>query len=1339
MATCPTKQAFIEDLEDKFELSRDEKIKLSKMYDRLMALKDEVDEDLVLGDEAMTGYNGKDITDKVKEWLGSSEVVMRINGSIATMKRELVKAYDRRGSIVMTFTDGITRTFNKGQDRSHDLEGGGKVKYVEVDGLGKWSFELGSKAKTKTRNWDNLKKREDYEHGNVESMLKMLDELHELGGKKATDADMAYYRRLIEAMNPKFFTEMGLYMKNTSHESAGIAIGKSINLAINKNAMLAGNQQTEAEIYLHEVIHTMTKFARMSGTTEARKIDREIEFAMAAMIKETKWEDFLPEVSIDAVLEEANAREMYEYIFNKEHAMDEFMAHVLTNPIVKAKAEKIVIKKDKENKTLLETVVGLFETLMNVVLGNFTFNEKNKTVYEQIYGLAFQLGDINNKAERRKKEKKSMSQSAMDLVNNVDSAVARKLNAFKEKYLTDDSKLEDYPKDGSKWEKGKWLGKFLAKSVVNEEYGKAMGLVASAFHVKPDGILRNVLKDFRDSNDTEKTVEWLLLQSEKIEGDRNAIIGVTKRQVVDGFSKRLNRAEERALLRTVLDTDMAVFLEKNPDKPRNGELTVEEMHRLLTDDKFLNKQIQKSKSRLKMASENSNRGSYNWYSNQAVGLGYYLATGKAHIAQNFNAVNIARGLGSSKWVRPDSLVMREVDVLASLIALQHTGIKEKAIAASLFANESNGVVNLMRLHRGFNENAKQELFDGSTTHMIKGYSKEVFDDSVEMRYAPMSLRTDLEAEGFVFQGELEGKYKDTTAEPMGLFVSRSFGRNEWLRAATRMTGTGSKGTTITESRYADGGEFAKERAARDIKKLDIERIKLVKEMELGEFDITKVEYGLSPIYDDVGNVVNYRYMMSKEVKETLLKQDTSVSEVMARTYGHGIDKLKSKEHNAKMLENILDNMEKNWDGGLLGKDTLTEWTVIKANSRDSKIKDLYQVLPKEFKDAMNRRPDKSLAVPTSMMPLYFGYRHLSIVNFPGLKKIVPKLAIEILRFVEAMWVELIKIAKTNILIKTPIVLWRNIWSNMMQAINTGTNPLKLFKMYLDSFRDARAHIKKHRQLKYLEVKVRSGQAAKADKDLAKRLNSALMRNPMHELMEAGMYQAFQEDVENTELRSTNRVKKYLDEKLENVPNMVRTPLQWLYLSEETGAYKVMQEVLQMSDLIARDVMNRQFKELEQKQADGILDLPIWYLEKNPGIKPRTELKKEQRAAFLDEARARNFYTVLKSFIAYPIPSSSMEEYLNRVGLIMFTKFVKRIQTVAAKTTMEHPVKSTLMALVQSFVYDFETIQDNTLFTKEWYGNHLGGGNIVPLYSIGDHVENLITPAAIKPGTYSPIL
>ena len=136
MATCPTKQAFIEDLEDKFELSRDEKIKLSKMYDRVMALKDEVDEDLVLGDEAMTGYNGKDITDKVKEWLGSSEVVMRINGSIATMKRELVKASYRRGSIVMTFTDGIARTFDKGQDRSHDLEDGGKVKYDEVDGLG---------------------------------------------------------------------------------------------------------------------------------------------------------------------------------------------------------------------------------------------------------------------------------------------------------------------------------------------------------------------------------------------------------------------------------------------------------------------------------------------------------------------------------------------------------------------------------------------------------------------------------------------------------------------------------------------------------------------------------------------------------------------------------------------------------------------------------------------------------------------------------------------------------------------------------------------------------------------------------------------------------------------------------------------------------------------------------------------------------------------------------------------------------------------------------------------------------------------------------------------------
>ena len=42
----------------------------------------------------------------------------------------------------------------------------------------------------------------------------MLETLHEMGGDKATDEDMEYYRKLLEAMDAKFFKKMALFMKN---------------------------------------------------------------------------------------------------------------------------------------------------------------------------------------------------------------------------------------------------------------------------------------------------------------------------------------------------------------------------------------------------------------------------------------------------------------------------------------------------------------------------------------------------------------------------------------------------------------------------------------------------------------------------------------------------------------------------------------------------------------------------------------------------------------------------------------------------------------------------------------------------------------------------------------------------------------------------------------------------------------------------------------------------------------------------------------------------------------------------------------------------------------------
>lgn len=1256
----------------------------------------------IIGNQVSISYNGSNLVDRmVNKILDMGEyvqVVLEHDGKYESYK----------------FADGNREGFSSS---------GTKVTIDKMDIF--TSFILGSKDQ-KTSNWNGLKQEKNYEHLSKTSMIATLNKLSKLENIDSTELE--YYKELLDKVDGKFTRKLMLFIKKTSKESYGEITGKNIKLAVSNKVKQMANQQSASEVYMHELWHALTSFGLRDSSPDARKIVRELEFIRATAKDKITWKAFLPEVSIDAKLEEIKAKEQYEYVFNSDNTLDEFMAYAITNPQLRKVLDKVKVGNVKTNHTLLEKIVNLLDTLMNVVLGNYKFKERNQTIYEQVLNLSMELADVSRGANIKASGIKRMLDVGNELVDKIDGKVAAKLSEFKDKYLTDDEPLEAYPKTGSRTAKVAWTLKLLKKAAVNEHYGKALGLIMSSYGIAPDGVIRNVLQDMREPSDWEKSAEFLQLESDKIEGERNSKIAATKRVVADGFTKRLTSEEERALLRVVIDLDMQSLPSTDRKDLDQSRYSTAKLRELLTDRDALEKAIGNAKHRLEQADTKY----ANWHKTQAHGLGYYLATHKAGIAQNLNAVNIARGLISNHYKTPDKKVIKLIDEVATLVGLLYTNDKDKLVVAKLLKEQRAGVFNLMAIHRGYNKEARRNLFSDSSTQMVKGYSKEVFDDSIISEVAPLSMNKDMEDAGYKLIGPVEGKHGDTSAEPMGLYVSGSYGRSDYLRAMTRLTRTGVKGTTISESRHRDGGDFAKERAQRDITKLDIERLKIVNDMLKGTYDVEKADMGLVPVLDATGAVVNYRYMMGKEQKEELLKQDTSVLEVMGRTYGSMFDRMQSKRHNSKVLAFILDHMDKEWGGGLLGKDGLTEYTVITPKARDPKIKELYEVLPSEFKHAINARKDKSLAVPTHMLPLFFGYRHLMLAD-AEVAKTLPKVIREALRIVETMWVELVKIAKTNILLKIPSVFLSNLFSNIAYAVNTGTPIHEVLKEYLESFRDVRAHIKKHRELVALEVKAASKTATRAELDKIKTLKNDLSRNPVHELMEIGMYQAFQEDVENIDLRSSNKWKKIVDDKLQAVPSWVRTPVQWLYLSEETKFYKMSQEMLQMSDLIGRDVMNRRLKKEEQLQADGKKELPAWWLStrKDKHYPKKKVLHGSERKEFLKQARQYNLYAILQAFINYNKPSSSLEEWLNRVGVLRFTKFAKRIQLVAAKTAMERPVRTLLTGLAQKFVYNFESIQDQTAFAKQWYTRGMGPGNIVPVYSPLSTLEMVVEPPLIN--------
>jgi hypothetical protein len=183
----------------------------------------------------------------------------------------------------------------------------------------------------------------------------------------------------------------------------------------------------------------------------------------------------------------------------------------------------------------------------------------------------------------------------------------------------------------------------------------------------------------------------------------------------------------------------------------------------------------------------------------------------------------------------------------------------------------------------------------------------------------------------------------------------------------------------------------------------------------------------------------------------------------------------------------------------------------------------------------------------------------------------------------------------------------------------------------------------------------------------------------------------------------------------------------------------------MSDLVARDVENRKFKKTQELQATGKKPLPRWYIKHletskdDMAVTVRVKYKAEDRNRAMSgeerkyfrelAAKYRHNY-ILNAFVYYNKPSGAMEEYLNQMGFIMFTKYAKRIQRVIANTATEYPIRSLMTVMVDGFLIDVDTIQGQSLFTRSWY-------NMTPQWP-WERVLDVFTPPIVQASTYRVI-
>jgi len=341
---------------------------------------------------------------------------------------------------------------------------------------------------------------------------------------------------------------------------------------------------------------------------------------------------------------------------------------------------------------------------------------------------------------------------------------------------------------------------------------------------------------------------------------------------------------------------------------------------------------------------------------------------------------------------------------------------------------------------------------------------------------------------------------------------------------------------------------------------------------------------------------------------------------------------------------------------------------------DPEYSEQFKMLPKQTRDLMLKTWDgKDIYVRRDMAKILFGYRTKSISNWirptQGLEQdnLIRKAGSALSKMInpkklkqfELALMEFVKIKKDTIVIKSGSVLGFNIMSNDTVLYLSGVTANDRINGYVTGSIALTNYLKDYKRLEVLKNKIKVSNQPDRYKVTLNNLQSRVDTNPVKSLIDLGQFQSFIEDISPTESEYTYKGK--LDELVDPLTSKVHQGIKDIgnniILGHSTKAYKFLKTTTQYSDFIARFILHEH------------------------------NLKK---GLSVDESLT----DISESFVQYDLPTHPTIQYLNDVGIIMFSKFFLRIQKVLLKKVAAKPARALSLFLLNN-IFDLESILDST--------------------------------------------
>ena len=1129
--------------------------------------------------------------------------------------------------------------------------------------------------------------------------LDIFDRLSKVGNVQETSEHKDHLRSLIDNIVNRALGPLELRRREEGSETKGL-IDVNAGFIYLKTATQTAktfSNMSAQETYGHELVHGVTK----AGIDDNFNYSSHLARIFNAAQEQITWEDFLqkdgdgnPIYKTDQATEEEAAKARYNYIFNndtiitneREHsvsghiitnkvnpALYEFMAFGLTNAKVNELLSGVTIQPDRKARpqSVLRLIEDLYHRIMDHITGKI-YLSKAVTADVALMELADRMTTIHE-------SKRSV------LLNNLPNFEFNKkfteaLTAYIFKPLDNfATKVHDRNPDGILSNTIYAPVKF-AKYAKSEEFHKILKIMRKNIGLAEKGFFMTTIREIAGRTKNNAIYHHLLTASKHyVDQLRQKMQEHTTAQMMAEFKSDTAVSEDESvgILRTLMEADMEVLWDK---------FGLSGLAELLTDQTKLNVEIKKIKDELRK----STAGKY--YIAQSRGLGQLMALGKTRNEgdQQLNAYKIATLTNvSNRDTLAESTVTRQIeliDQLASLFAIDNTSVYYRTQTANVIGREQkadsneNGITFVLGMSREFKKESLGELFENDKMQMIKGYTAETYNPAVSIQVINANDKEGieaLEAKNYEFRESLGKDQNDVVDSEQLLYVSTDSALNPRVKGIFSMTNELLKGFTLYDQYLAKGDKKAKLKAI--IAKNAIQKKKQTfVNRQFDNEDATR--YGsfdtLVPVTNENGQTTDYRYMMSKESKVEILQKDQRFERVMGRMYANKVDKVNSRKINTKTIQAAYDDFRSNVESNP------TDFIEVGKKTKDRENRELYDLLPTQAKkDIKEIWGEDRMFFRESELRTAFGFRKWSLADIADIKQVeyafdsigAKSSYVHIAKTMEAYWQGFVGVAKDFIVVKLYSTVMNNMISNnIILAMKMGASE-NFFKNQVLAYRALDKYLADEGVLKTYQNKLKVGYdlSDTQKKNLSRKIaqmEDTLTKNPVKRLLDEGVFQTISaeelelgDDIYSPRNKVIDKIQPVIDMA---VPEGLQTGYKWAYMTHGTPPYKFMLKMTQYSDFIARYTLyQHRMKDVAAKDFDIAHE------------------------AALDEIK--------DTFINYDIPTSTGLQYMNDMGLLLFTKFPLRIFKVFLNMLIDKPASYAALYAAEGLVGDLPDIGDSS--------------------------------------------